>query len=266
MHNIHLYTTFYPEKKQPRLKELHTCLNYNLNNPHIHTLTVWNEGSNLNAFDSPKLKLISINERPTYQDFFNYINREELDNDIHIIANTDIYFDTDIAVLSQLNLDNLCLALSRWDTTETKKPKLYNHNDSQDVWIFKGSIKKQLQANFPLGVPRCDNRLLFEIERAGYKVLNPAFSIKAFHIHKGQRALVYTENDNIYKIPPPYRYKYPHNLYGLWKTLVFNLNNKHKLGAYRYDIKKLNNWWVIRLPRKILEVLTKTTLPLIGYN
>ena len=39
-----------------------------------------------------------------------------------------------------------------------------------------------------------------------------------------------------------------------------------ELGSYRYDIKKLNNWWVVRLPRKIIEVITNKKLPLIGYK
>jgi len=163
-------------------------------------------------------------------------------------------------------LNNKVLALSRWDAADTIKPKLYNHNDSQDVWVFKGPVKQQLKADFPLGVPRCDNRLMYQLQEAGYKVLNPAFSIKAFHIHKGQRALVYTEGDNLYNIKPPYGYLYPHNVYGFWKTFFFNLKYKEKLGSYRYDVKKLNNWWVVRLPRKILEVIFNKKMPLIGYH
>jgi hypothetical protein len=158
------------------------------------------------------------------------------------------------------------LALSRWATADTIKPKLYNHNASQDVWVFKGPVKPELKANFPLGVPRCDNKLLFELQEAGYRVLNPAFSIKSFHVHKERHALVYTEGDNIYNLKPPFRYLYPHNLYGFFKTPFFNLKHKEQLGAYHYDIKKLNNWWVVRLPRKLIEVLTTKKLPLIGYK
>jgi hypothetical protein len=266
MPNIHLYTTFYNEKNDFRRKELFTCLKYNLQNTAIAKVTLFNEGDSLAHLNTNSIDEILITQRPTYQDFINYINKHTSEEDIHIIANTDIYFDKHIGVLQHLNLKNTCLAISRWDTTETKKPKLYNHNDSQDVWIFKGHIKPELNANFPLGVPRCDNRLLYEIERAGYTVLNPAFSIKSYHIHKGQRALVYTEDDNVYKIAPPYRYKYPHNLYGFWQTLFFNIRKSCKLGAYRYDIKKINAWWVIRLPRKLIKVLTKKQLPLIGYK
>ena len=266
MSNIHLYTTFYPEKTPDRLRELQASLKKNSDNSSINTITVFNEEGDLSSFKSSKLQIISIEQRPTYQDFINYINANSNTDDIHIIANTDIYFDKNIEVLKHINLKDTCLALSRWDTADTIKPKLYNHNDSQDVWVFKGPIKENLSANFPLGVPRCDNRLLYELEKAEYMVLNPAFSIKSYHIHKGQRALVYSEDDNVYKIEPPYRYLYPHNLYGYWKTLYFNYKHKYKLGAYRYDIKKVNFWWPVRLLRKILEVLTRKKMPLIGYN
>jgi len=261
-----LYTTFYDEYNSFRKLELLQCIEYNIANPAIREIVVFNEGSSLAQLGSKKIVEIKIDKRPTYQDFINYINTNSSPDDIHIIANTDIYFDKNIEVLKHINLKDTCLALSRWDTADTIKPKLYNHNDSQDVWIFKGRIKPELKANFPLGVPRCDNRLMYEIGRAGYTVLNPAFSIKSFHVHKGQRALVYTEGDNLHNIKPPFRYMYPHNLFGFWKTCFFNLKQKEQLGAYHYDIKKLNNLWVVRLPRKLIEVLTNKKLPLIGYK
>ena len=261
-----LYTTYYKEINNYRKNELLTCLKNNISNTAISKIIVFNEGDSIGHLAPGNIEEVFLDKRPTYNDFINYINVNSNPDDIHIIANTDIYFDSNIGVLQYINLKDTCLALSRWDTADTIKPKLYNHNDSQDVWVFKGPIKQTLQANFPLGVPRCDNRLMYQLQEAGYEVLNPAFSIKAFHIHKGQRALVYTEGDNTYNIKPPYRYLYPHNLYGFWKTYFFNLKYREKLGSYRYDVKKLNNWWVIRLPRKLIEVLTNKKLPLIGYN
>ena len=212
MNNICLYTTFYNEDNNYRKNELLTCLTNNISNTAISKLIVFNEGDSIAHLAPSKIEEVLIDKRPTYQDFINYINSNSNPDDIHIIANTDIYFDKNIEVLKHINLKDTCLALSRWDTADTIKPKLYNHNDSQDVWIFKGPIKQQLKADFPLGVPRCDNRLMYQLQEAGYNVLNPAFSIKAFHIHKGQRALVYTEGDNLHNIEPPYRYLYPHNL------------------------------------------------------
>ena len=261
-----LYTTYYKEDNNYRKNELLTCLKINISNTAISKIIVFNEGDSIAHIAPGKIEEVFINKRPTYQDFINYINANSNTDDIHIIANTDIYFDKNIEVLKHINLKDTCLALSRWDTADTIKPRLYNHNDSQDVWIFKGHIKPELKANFPLGVPRCDNKLFFELQEAGYSVLNPAFSIKVFHIHKGQRALTYTEGDNLHNLKPPYGYLYPHNLYGFWQTLYFNYKHQEKLGAYCYDIKKVNFWWPVRLLRKTLEVLTRKKMPLIGYN
>ena len=265
MSHIHLYTTFYNDKNLERQEELVTCINNNIENHYIATFTVFNEADSI-PIKSPKLREIIIKKRPTYKDFIEFINAHTTEDDINIIANTDIYFDKNIEVLKHINLKDTCLALSRWDTADTIKPKLYNRNDSQDVWVFKGHIKPELKADFPLGVPRCDNRLLYELQEAGYSVLNPAFSIKSYHIHKGQRALVYSEGDNLHNIKPPYGYLYPHNLFGFWKTYFFNLTHKEQLAPYLYDLKKLNNWWVIRLLRKILEVMFNKKMPLIGYK
>ena len=261
-----LYTTYYKEDNNYRRNELLTCLKINISNTAISKIIVFNEGDSIAHLAPGKIEEVFIGKRPTYQDFINYINANSNTDDIHIIANTDIYFDKNIEVLKLINLKNTCLALSRWDTADTIKPRLYNHNDSQDVWVFKGPVKQQLKANFPLGVPRCDNRLMYQLQEAGYKVLNPAFSIKVFHIHKGQRALTYTEGDNLHNLKPPYGYLYPHNLYGFWQTLYFNYKHQEKLGAYCYDIKKVNFWWPVRLLRKTLEVLTRKKMHLIGYN
>ena len=265
MSNICLYTTFYIETNNYRKNELLTCLKNNISNKAISKIIVFNEGDSIAHVAPGKIEEVFIDKRPTYKGFINYINTNSTSDDVHIIANTDIYFDKNIEVLKHINLKDTCFALSRWDTTDTIKSKLYNRNDSQDVWIFKGPIKQTLQADFPLGVPRCDNRLMYQLQEAGYKVLNPAFSIKSFHVHKGQRALIYTEDDNVNKIVPPYRYLSPHNLFGFWQTLYFNYKHKKQLEAYKYDIKKLNNWWVIRLVRKLIEVITNKKLPLIGY-
>lgn len=265
MNTIHLYTTFYNEKNGARKAELLACIQKNAINPSIASVTIFNEGDSLAYLEPNKIVDIRVAERPTYTDFINYINKNTTESEIHIIANTDIFFDENIAVLKHVLDINTCFALARWDTTDSKAPLLYNQNDSQDVWMFKGGIKKELKADFPLGVPRCDNRFMYELETAGYNVQNPSFSIKAYHMHKGQRAVVYVESDNKYKISKPYRYKYPHNLFGFWRTMFYNITHKNVIGSYRYDIKKINFWLPVRGIRKTLEFITKKKMTLIGY-
>ena len=38
-------------------------------------------------------------------------------------------------------------------------------------------------SDFNLGIPGCDNRIAWELYRAGYKLINPASKIKSYHYH-----------------------------------------------------------------------------------
>jgi hypothetical protein len=49
--------------------------------------------------NTDKIEEILITQRPTYQNFINHINTHTGEDDIHIIANTDIYFEDSIEVL-----------------------------------------------------------------------------------------------------------------------------------------------------------------------
>jgi hypothetical protein len=248
---ITLYTTFYNESNIDRKKDLEYSIFANLNNPSISKYVILNEDGNLSAFKNDKLLIITISKRPTYSDFFNIINKNANSQAISIVANTDISFDKDIEVLKYFDFSNTCIALSRWNILENRSSKLYNHNDSQDVWIFKGSIKT-VNGNFNLGTPRCDNRILYELKAAGYIVSNPAFSIKAYHNHKGIRT-AYADNNLPDFVDPPYAYLYPHNQYNLIKTWWFNFTHNCKLNGYRYDIKKVSKWILVRFIRKCIN-------------
>ena len=151
MFQINLFTTYYNEENNFRKQELLSCMQKNILNKTISKITIFNEGESLAYLTPTKIKEVFIEKRPTYRDFINYINANSNPDDINIIANTDIFFDKNLEVLKYINLNNTCLALSRWDTTDTIRPKLYNRNDSQDAWVFKGFIKQCLKADFPLG-------------------------------------------------------------------------------------------------------------------
>ncbi len=100
--------------------------------------------------------------------------------DINVFCNSDIYFPS-IELLNNIKEDE-CYALTRWNK-EGDNIKFFDRVDSQDSWIFKGSVKN-VKANFYTGMWGCDNRLLFEIKKAGYTIKNPSLSIKTIHIHK----------------------------------------------------------------------------------
>jgi hypothetical protein len=196
---IRLFTTWY---KSYRDEENEACLEANLMNPDIHKVyLLCDDGKKFPTHE--KIVGIYIDHRPTYNDFFSAVNESE--PEISIIANSDIYFDSSLEYVKHLK-DKECFALSRWNDT-LQGSSLYNRADSQDAWIFKGTILK-VDADFELGRLGCDNRILEELHKSGYSISNPSKTIKAHHLHLEKR----TENSNHDKsktIPPPYRYIAP---------------------------------------------------------
>lgn len=252
---ISVYTTFYHEHDTDRREEYLSCMRLNLDCKAVGRVFVINENGNLSEFKSTKLSVIPMESRPTYKDLFYMINQTVDDSDISIIANTDIYFDHNISALNRLNFNNRCFALSRWDIGPDGKAVLYDRNDSQDVWVFKGKIKK-VQADFGIGVPRCDNRVAYELEKAGYQIENPSFSIKCYHVHAGERKEYSTLNLPEF-ISPPYKYIWPHNLFSLSGTLWHNLIHPSGRVYYRVDMRKINQWLVMRAFGKAMGAIRR---------
>ena len=179
---MNLFINYFVDKNKERQKEYDSTLLLNIQNRYIDNIYLIVENKDRVKYKR-KITYIEVNKRPTFQDFFNIINRITKDNEINIIANSDIYFNE---TLDYVNLyKNECLALTRND--------LIGSPESQDVWIFKGKIKK-INSNIKLGVWGCDNAIAYEIKKAGYDIYNPSLSISCFHNHKSQ-----FKNDSIKK-------------------------------------------------------------------
>lgn len=172
-----LFTSYFLVDEPARQKELDKCLLNNLSNELIDNVYLILEYPiAYDHFNSEKIKAFYIKSRPTYETFFQFINIRSKDEDINIVANSDIYFDSTIQEAVKMRA-NECYALTRWEGNE-----FLNRVDSQDAWIFKGKVKT-VRGDFSLGIPGCDNRIAYEINKAGYKVSNPSKTIKSYHIH-----------------------------------------------------------------------------------
>jgi hypothetical protein len=196
---VNLFTSFYQDKDEKRQKELLFCLKQNIANNLIDNIYLLVEGDvKLPVSD----KLIVINfKRPTYRDFFDLVsNTVTHSNQISIICNTDIYFNHTLSLLDFH--DRQCVALSRWDFKK-QGLKLHNERYSQDSWIFKGKIRNVRFADFYMGIPGCDNRIAYELNRAGYRLLNPATTVQSVHYHPSD---LHNYNQDTPKIPKPYLY------------------------------------------------------------
>ena len=243
---INLFTTYYNPKNIKREKEFNLCLLNNCNHESISKIYLLSQINKINTLNHEKIKMIEISERPKFNDFFKLINRISNENDINIIANTDIYFDDSLRLLKNIKLYNTCFALTRWDVWGDGRARLTELDDSQDCWIFKGKIN-HIIGNYSFGVPGCDNRLAHEITEAGYSLSNPSISIKTHHLHISS----YRPNssnwfsDDVY-VGPPHKYIIPDTLESFLKTSFIHIIIKKKsFSDYLYKLK-IHRWYLYK--------------------
>ena len=249
---IRLFTTSYREPNAGRTAEYLQCLWKNLQHPLIDEVCVLDENCGwLPTHD--RIRTRSIKSRPTYADFFQWVNQLSAPHDVSIIANSDIYFDETLSLLTRGLRPNTCAALSRWDVLPNGTGQLFDRNDSQDVWAFLGPVK-DLISDFFLGVPRCDNRILYELRAAGYRVLNPAFTIRALHLHAGVRA-EYPEVPAGPYVSGSCAYLFPHNLMSLPQFLLCRILQNHCDATYRIDRRLLGSLRPDRILKRTLRRL-----------
>ncbi|MDQ3394405.1 MAG: hypothetical protein M3512_09885 [Bacteroidota bacterium] len=249
---VNLFTTYYNEKDLVRALELQDCLALNVACEVIDKIYVWLENMPEIPIKSSKIVIIPSSKRPTYKDFFQEINSRTEHEDINIIANTDIFFKEDLEGIKQLNFKNKCLALTRWDIGEDLEPNFLGRVDSQDSWIFKGKVN-EVKGDFFLGALGCDNKIAFEFQEAGYRVLNPSLSIKSYHLHLSQ----YRSGLSAYTavpLPGPY-------LYLIISAHQGTLNNQmvNFLGKNQVNIKN-NNFLMHRLFEDYLNEINSNNI------
>ncbi len=192
---INIFSNYYTSDVEDRQLELDTCLKKNNENEDIDRIILFTNVEP--TLKSDKIICVMGNDRPTYKEYFNYIN-ENYPNDYNILANLDIYFG-DMSYIHTLN-ENWVYALTRYDVDTNGNDVFWNHIDSQDVWVFNGVIKDVVECDFTLGVPGCDNAIAERLRRSGYNVLNPSLKFKTYHLHNTN----YRTNVNHPPINQPY--------------------------------------------------------------
>lgn len=253
MRRIRLFTTAFPEGDPARRAEFAECLLRNIACPELDEVCVLVEGE-VALPQSAKLVRRRTGKRPQYADYFRWIDEVSGQDDISIIANADIYFDRQIGVLRVWNIpDRTALAMSRWEIAADGSAMLNDRNDSQDVWVFRGT-PSGIKADYPIGVPRCDNRFTKELELAGYSVRNPSFSVRSFHLHGGHPG-EYTVEQQREFVEGPYGYVWPHNLMPLPRVLWHNARNRDYRLEWRLDKRHWRRVLKFHWASRVLRVL-----------
>lgn len=201
---INLFSSYYDCGDPARQEELDACLKHNIENTCIDQLMLFIDDGAEPPVSADKLTIIHLDKRPTYLDWIEHSEALEL-HGTTLLANSDIYFDRSILRTHEaLQRPRTFLALSRWeDRPETDTPHLHpNPHWSQDVWGYRcnQAIDDNLRTRlgFPMGVPRCDNKIAYLFSIYGWSVSNPCRELKSFHVHATEyRTYNKTHDDRI---------------------------------------------------------------------
>lgn len=208
-----LFVPWYNITDELRFKEIHKCLKNNLENDIIKKVVFFYEIENENKIDykfynHEKIMIIPVvtnNRRDiSFNNIVDYINLN-FKNELCIISNNDIYFDNTLNKLNQLDFIkyNYFISLTRknCDNYLDNNNKIWKpHSASQDSWIFRSPLKL-MPSNINLGWIQCDNIISEAYHKLGYNVINPHYSINAWHLHKFNNTKCLLDNFN-------YKYKY----------------------------------------------------------
>ena len=237
----HLFINYYNDASDERQCEINQCVSNNIASS-IDKITLVTNDPDTDFYDftkSPKVEIVLCGVRPTYAFLFNLINSKIEDHDLVIIANADIYFDDEnLLLLKNCMSAGTCLALSRWEIDGNGQSCLFDREDSQDSWIFKGTIKAISQCDFTMGRPGCDNAIAQRIEAAGYTIYNPSRSLKSFHLHQ-TNIRNYLASGDVQAAEQPYKYVSPCRMDDLpvvnWVTEISGLAIPSNYSQYGED-------------------------------
>jgi hypothetical protein len=186
-----LLTEYFVSDNPDRQREYETCLKKNIENEYISEIVLLNSDKSEITIESDKIKMVHIDERPTYAQIFEMCN-DNYNGEICIISNADIIFDDTLSNITEENIKGKFLALSRWDIRPDGMAELYDWSYSQDCWVYLSPNKFE-DCNYKMGTLGCDNRIAYDANSSGLKTHNPAKLIRTYHLHNSNHR-TYNQN------------------------------------------------------------------------
>ena len=201
---MNLVIEYFNSHNHMRNGEYLYCLHQNLANEYIENVYLFMEDDAELNFESPKIKRVTLDKRPTYKDLFEYCN-ENMNGEICIVSNADIIFDETIRYFKSLRMENQFYALSRWEisTDDGKSWEIepYDNAASQDCWIFRTPVLTSDNMDYTMGKPGCDNRITYDMRELGYTCRNPGKKVVTVHFHPTNFRSYHPSDD---RVPGPY--------------------------------------------------------------
>lgn len=191
MSDITLFVPYFEPPEPERRREVDAALAENLAHPAIGHVVLMADEPVTAALDPARATVAALPARPTYRDWAR-LSLERCPDGLSVLANADIHFDGSLPALGAIfEADaEAFVALSRYDPGSDGLVPHPNPHWSQDVWAFRPGAApnphRDAALDFPLGVPRCDNKVAYVFAMHGHRVHNPFFEVRAIHLHASQ--------------------------------------------------------------------------------
>lgn len=204
MFNVNIFVNFYITPSIIRNEEIIESIKQNISDSNISRIYIIRSKNDNHNIESTKIIDIIKEARPTYNDIINIANSVTQLEDVNAIINSDCWFNSNfIHVINNIKPTE-CYTMNRMEIKDINNLntawRMVGTTNSQDGWVFKGKIQN-IDGNFYMGIPGCDNRICYQIFKAGYSLINPIKSdVYLYHYHKDNYRS-YTNKD---KIPRPY--------------------------------------------------------------
>jgi hypothetical protein len=207
---INVFFNYYTPSDPARAKEIDAVFSSWAHNEFVDRLVVIKEPQTMLP-EKPFLEIQS-HQQPTFMDYFDAVTRISGDDDINILTNADCFIaqedterlrglDKETAYcLSRIEIKSIRPLRKYWIRNWVRRRK--RARDSQDCWIVRGWVKPGMWLDFPMGKPGCDCRLAYELQHAGYRIIDPAPSIRLYHFHTSTARKYYEEP----WVSPPYAF------------------------------------------------------------
>ena len=197
---ISVFFPYYQCGDKDRQKEIDLCLRKNADNKLIDKLFVVIDDGCDCPIKNSNIQVINIDRRLTYKYWIDLTHRF-CSSGISLLCNSDIYFDESLSKVKQVLTSNKqFLALSRWELLGGALSKHPNPHWSQDCWGFRVgeefSPSFMHQLDFPMGVPRCDNKIAYLFATQGWQIFNPVDELKSIHVHETQMRTYHKKLDD----------------------------------------------------------------------
>lgn len=271
---INVFFPYYSCGDAIRQAEIDLCLHKNIENQHISRLVVLiDDDTKFESLDS-KVTVLYLKQRPTYRLWLELTKELQLEG-VSLLANSDIYFDdTVVEVLGIINSDRKFLALSRWELINSEISLHKNPHWSQDVWGIHCSadISNELLVSlaFPMGVPRCDNKIAYLFATRGFAVFNPCHVLRSIHVHKTELRTYHKKLDE--RILGGVAYVFPGDKATDEATLDFDVWVKRSAAIKKVALNKSLEKWLaeaeqLKVDKADLEQSKSgvTPLPMLGH-